>query len=135
MGHREIINYVKTMLKNDYDLLMNELLPNDKYIFTEKYLNGKNNKELKISAKRFKEFCTRVVSAIKLIKTNSFENISESIIRYRCKKLKKNKEYIDFCIDAFINRLPNQDLANKYFIDIRSVAVYKTNRKRELTTL
>ena len=95
----------------------------------------KLNKELKLNTKKSKELNDRLIKAINLVKNASIENISETQLRYRCRKINKNKEYADFCVDAFVNRLSNKELSDKYFIDIRTVAVYKTNRKKELQRL
>ena len=48
-------------------------------------------------------------------------------------KLNKSKDYTDFCIDAFVKRYSNRDLANKYFITVETVKHYKVLRKKELT--
>lgn len=132
MDKKYIEEYANTLIKSEYNVFIDELMPIDAYLFTEKYINGKTNKDLKLSSRKSRELNNRLIKAIKLLKNNSIENISETHLRYKCRKINKNKEYADFCVDAFINKLSNKELSDKYFIDTRTVAVYKTNRKREL---
>lgn len=128
-----IKEYAKRMLKSDYDLICQELLPKDIRLFTEKYLNGKTDKELNLKQKDSKILKEKLIEIILKIKSNSLNNISETQLRYRCRKLNKSKDYTDFCIDAFIHRLSNKELAKKYYIEIETVKHYKVLRKKELT--
>ena len=128
-----IKEYAKRMLKSDYDLICQELLPKDIEFFTEKYINGKTDKELKLKPKDSKILKEKLTRVILKIKSNSLHNISETQLRYRCKKLNKSKDYTDFCIDAFVKRLSNRELSDRYFLSIETVKHYKVLRKKELT--
>lgn len=127
-----IKDYAKRMLKSDYDAIVSELLPNDVILFTEKYLNGKTDKELKLNQKDSKILKEKLIKIILKIKSNSLHNISETQLRYRCRKLNKSKDYADFCVDAFVHRYSNRDLGDKYFLSIETVKHYKVIRKKEL---
>lgn len=127
-----IRDYAKRMLKSDYDAIISELLPNDVILFTEKYLNGKTDKELKLKQKDSKILKEKLTKIILKIKSNSLHNISETQLRYRCRKLEKSKDYTDFCVDAFVHRYSNRDLGDKYFLSIETVKHYKVIRKKEL---
>ena len=135
MSDIEIKEYTKTMIKSDYDLLMNELMPYDKKIFTEKYINGKTNKELNLTPKKLSDFRERIVKAIKLIKNHKLEGISETLLRYRCKKLGLDKNKIDFAIDCFINGLTRKEMAKKYCLEPEMIKKYKANLKKQLENI
>ena len=128
-----IKDFAKRMLKSDYEAIISELLPNDVFLFNEKYLNNKTDKELKLKSNDSKILREKLTKIILKIKSNSLYNISEPQLRYRCRKLNKSKDYADFCVDAFIHRYSNRDLANKYFLTIETVKHYKVLRKKELT--
>ena len=135
MNDIEIKDYTRTMIKSDYDLLIAELMPNDKILFDEKYLNGKSNKELNLTNKKLKDFRERVIKAIKLIKTNKLEGISQSLLIYRCKKLGLDKNKIDFAIDCFINGLNRKEMADKYCLEPETIKKYKSNLRKELENM
>ena len=128
-----IRDFAKRMLKSDYEAITSELLPNDVRLFTEKYLNGKTDKELNLTQKDSKILKEKIISLIIKIKSKSLHNLSEAQLRYRCRKLGKSKDYADFCVNAFVHRYSNKDLANKYFLTVETVKHYKVIRKRELT--
>lgn len=127
-----IKDYAKRMLKSDYDLICQELLPKDVYLFTEKYLNGKSDKELNLKPRDSKILKEKLTKIIISYKKQSLDNISETQIRYRCHKLGKSKEYTDFCVDAFVYKLSNKELAQKYYLEVETVKHYKVLRKKEL---
>lgn len=127
-----IKEYAKRMLKPDYDLICQELLPKDVYLFTEKYLNGKTDKELNLKTKDSKILKEKLIKIILRIKTNSLNGISQTQLEYRCRKLNKSKDYINFCVDAFIHKLSNRELSDKYFLSVETVKHYKVLRKKEL---
>jgi len=127
-----IKDFAKRMLKSDYEAIISELLPKDVYLFNEKYLNGKSDKELNLKSKDSKILKEKITALIIKTKSHSLQNISEAQLRYRCKKLNKSKDYIDFCIDAFIHRYSNKALSDKYFLTIDTVKHYKVLRKKEL---
>jgi hypothetical protein len=135
MSDIEIKEYTKIMIKSDYDLLMNELMPYDREIFTEKYINCKTNKELNLTSKKLNDFRERIIKAIKLIKANKLEGISQSLLIYRCKKLGLDKNKIDFAIDCFINKLTRKEMADKYYLDPESVKKYKSNLRKQLENI
>jgi hypothetical protein len=135
MSDIEIKEYTKTMIKSDYDLLMNELMPYDREIFTEKYINGKTNKELNLTSKKLNNFRERVIKAIKLIKTNKLEGISQSLLIYRCKKLGLDKNKIDFAIDCFINGLNRKEMADKYCLEPETIKKYRSNLRKQLENI
>ena len=131
----DIKDYVKKMLKIDYDLICQELLPADIVLFTEKYINGKSNADLKMSEKDSKILDEKLVKIISSHIRNSIDNLSKTQLEYRCKRLNKSKEYTNFCIDAFIKKLKNKELAEKYVIELDTVRHYKFLRKKELTQI
>jgi len=128
-----IKDFAKRMLKSDYEAIISELLPKDIELFTEKYINGKTDKELNLRQKDSKILKEKLTELIIRIKSNSLYNISETQLRYRCKKLNKSRDYTNFCVDAFIHRYSNKKLADKYFVTIETVKHYKVLRKKELT--
>ena len=132
MSDIEIKDYTRTMIKSDYDLLIAELMPKDKILFDEKYINGKSNKELNLTNKKLKDFRERIIKAIKLIKSNKLEGISETLLRYKCKKLGKCENEIIFAIDCFINNMTRKELAKKYCYAEETIKKYKSNLRKEL---
>lgn len=50
----------------------------------------------------------------------------------RCRELGLKTNQVDFCIDAFVNRLTIQELADKYCIEIQSVKNKKQTYKNKL---
>ena len=128
-----VVDFTKRMLKSDYDIIVSELLPKDAELFTEKYINGKTNEELNLKSKDSKILKEKLAKIILNIRTNSLNGISQTQLEYRCRKLNKSKDYTDFCIDAFIKRLSNRELSDKYFLSIETVKHYKVLRKKELT--
>ena len=128
----EIKEYTKKMIKSDYDVLIQELMPYDAEMFVEKYINGKTNKQLNLSSKKSKELNYRLIKAIKLIQSNKLEGISETLLRYKCKKLGKNQHEIQFAIDCFVNNLTRKEMAKKYFLAEETIKKYKSNLRKQL---
>lgn len=128
-----IKDYAKRMLKIDYDLICQQLLPKDVHLFTEKYLNGKSDKELNLKSSESKILKEKLTKIITSHITHSLDNISETQMRYRCRKLGKSKEYTEFCVDAFVYKLSNKELAEKYMLEVETVKHYKVLRKKCLS--
>lgn len=141
-----IKNDIKYMLRSEYNQLINELFldETDKNIFNFKFIQGKSKKEISnlIGLSYFKTLNRLTIIEEKLnkiakIKSSLFscDNASEFDIKYRCNKLQKSKEYTNFCVDCFVNKFKNKELANKYFIEIETVKKYKRIRRQELENL
>lgn len=128
----EVKDYIRTMIKSDYDLLMDELMPYDRLIFAEKHINGKTNKELGLTSKKLKDFNERIIKAIRLIKSHKLEGISETLLRYKCKNLGLDKNKTEFAIDCFVNNLTRKQMPDKYFIEPETVKKYKGKLRKEL---
>ena len=135
MSNREIKNYTDNMLKSDFDLICGELLPKDKDLFIEKYINGKTNKELKVSQKTINNLNTKLVKIITIIKKSSLIGISETLLRYRCKKLGLDRDKIEFAVDCFVNDMTRKELAKKYLYEEETIKKYKSKLKKELERL
>jgi len=135
MSDVEIKEYTRTMIKSDYEILIAELMPKDKVLFDEKYINGKSNKELNLTNKKLNDFRERVIKAIKQIKTNKLEGISETLLRYKCKKLGKTEQEINFAIDCFVNQLTRKQMAKKYYLAEETVKKYKSKLRKKLENL
>ena len=138
---------LKYMLKTEYNQLIDDLMLDDtsKKIFDLKFLEGKTKKEIStsigLSMSRISERLDIIkvkLEKIAKIKSSLFslDNAVEFDIIYRCKKLGgKSIEYRNFCIDAFIKKLKNKELADKYYISIDTVKKYKRDRRRELENI
>ena len=142
----DIKNDIKYMLKSEYNQLIDDLMLDDisKKIFDLKFLEGKTKKEIStsigLSMSRISERLDIIkvkLEKIAKIKSSLFslDNAVEFDIIYRCKKLEKSIEYRNFCIDAFIKKLKNKELAEKYYISIDTVKKYKRDRRRELENI
>ena len=57
---------------------------------------------------------------------------TEEQIRKKCLGLNKSENYINFTIDAFVNKMSDNELCGKYFYTDRTVKEYKRLRRREL---
>ena len=137
---------LKYMLKTEYNQLIDDLMLDDttKQIFDLKFLQGKNKKEISTSLNLSISKVSDRLDIIKVklekiakIKSSLFslDNAVEFDVVYRCKKLGKSIEYRNFCIDAFIKKLKNKELAEKYYISIDTVKRYKRDRRRELESI
>ena len=142
----DIKNDIKYMLKSEYNQLIDDLMLDDisKKIFDLKFLEGKTKKEIStsigLSMSRISERLDIIkvkLEKIAKIKSSLFslDNAVEFDIIYRCKKLEKSIEYRNFCIDAFIKKLKNKELADKYCLTIDTIKKYKRDRRRELENI
>jgi len=123
------------MIKSDFELICNELLPADKELFIEKYLNKKSNKELKVSSIRISNLNSKLERIIGIIKRKSLVGISESLLRYRCKNLGLDREKTEFAVDCFCNDLTRKELANKYMYSEDTIKKYKSKLRKDLENI
>lgn len=138
---KQFNNFIKTMVKDDYDLVLENLLSDlQKEIFTLFYVQKLCKKDienkLKISRYKLDNNLENIRQKIFKIKAFNFkfdlDNVSEKRLRERCRKLGKSKEYEDFCVLAFIKKLKKREIADIMCIDIETVKKYKSARRKEL---
>lgn len=60
------------------------------------------------------------------------ETCTEEQMLTRCHELGFRQQQIDFCIDAFVNKIPEKELSNIYFIEVQSVRNKKQYYKKKL---
>lgn len=146
MGLKEINQFFKTIIKSEYEEICEEILLSEEEedIFHLKYIDKKGNNEIaKILDKTPSYIDNRLVNIRKkLLKLPIFnkpkfscDTATEYQIKEKCRKLGKSKEYVDFCIDAFVVKLTRKEMANKYMLEPNTIKQYKRIRRKELENL
>ena len=141
----EINKKLQILIKTEYEELTADLLLNDfqKTIFRLKYVDKMSKEDIanflniKISKVNNELFIIRQkLAKLSIFNNKEFNvnNASEYDIRKKCRKLGKNKDYENFCVSAFVEKLPNKELANKYNYSLATIKQYKALRKKELST-
>lgn len=141
----EINKKLQTLIKTEYEELTTDLLLNDfqKTIFRLKYVDKLANDDIantmgiKLSKVNNELFIIRQkLSKLPIFTKEEFNpnTASEYAMRDKCRKCGLSKFMTDFCVDAFVEKLPNKELANKYNYSIATIKQYKALRKKELST-
>lgn len=131
------------MVKREFEEITADLLLNDfqKTIFRLKYVDKLANDDIanalniKLSKVNNELFIIRQkLSKLPIFTKEKFnpDTASEYAMRERCRKLGFSKFITDFCVLAFVEKLPNKELANKYNYSVATVKRYKALRRREL---
>ena len=142
MNLKKIGNKIKSLLKSEYNEINDEVCLSDteKIIFKMLFVDDYTPLEIAQVLNKNISYINIKISflALKLEKLKQLQlnfNVKlatkEELIK-RCKKLGKNQSYIDFCVDAFYNKLLNKELSEKYFITEKTAKEYKRLRKKDL---
>lgn len=138
---KQFNNFIQTMLKDECDLILENLLSDlqkniFKLYYVEKLCKSDIEKQLKISRYKLDKNLENIREKIYRIKAFNFKfscyDTTEKRLVERCKKLRKSDDYIRFCILAFIKKLKNNEIADIMCLDIETVRKYKIIRKKEL---
>lgn len=139
----ELNTFFRVMVKREFEEITADLLLNDfqKTIFRLKYVDKLANDDIanalniRLSKVNNELFTIRQkLSKLPIFTKEKFnpDTASEYAMRERCRKLSKSKDYADFCVDAFVYKLSNKNLAQKYGYSFETVKKYKTLRRKEL---
>lgn len=139
----ELNTFFRVMVKREFEEITADLLLNDfqKTIFRLKYVDKLSNDDIanalniRLSKVNNELFIIRQkLSKLPIFTKEKFnpDTASEYAMRERCRKLAKSKDYADFCVDAFVYKLSNKNLAQKYGYSFETAKKYKTLRRKEL---
>lgn len=139
----EIKEKMNTLIRIEYEQLTADLLLNDfqKTLFKMKYVDKLSiddiANELYISKFRVNKelfILRQKLAKLPIFQSNKLDvtTATELQIRDKCRKLGKSKEYADFCVLAFVDKLSNKKLAEIFILSVKTIKAYKTNRKKEL---
>lgn len=141
----ELNTFFRVMVKREFEEITADLLLNDfqKTIFRLKYVDKLANDDIanalniRLSKVNNELFTIRQkLSKLPIFTKEKFnpDTSSEYAMRDKCRKLGKSKDYADFCVDAFVYKLSNKNLAEKYGYSFETIKKYKTLRRKELST-
>lgn len=140
---KEINKFFKTIIKSEYEEVCDDLCLSQEelILFNLKYIEKLTNIEIAEHMGKTSSFVQKRLFFIrqKLLKLPRFtkkkfdcNTATESELRKHCIRLGKSKEYIDFCVDAFVNKLTRKEMAQKYLLGVNTVKQYKMQRRAEL---
>lgn len=131
------------MIKTEFLQLSEDLLlsDEDQIIFRLRYVdkmtsldiaNALNRKENYINKKLF--ILRQKLSKHPIFNKKAFnvDIATEIELKDRCRHLSYSSEKTQFCVDAFVYKLSNKNLAEKYNYTLETVKKYKTLRRKEL---
>ena len=140
----EINQYFRTIILSEYNDLTNQLLLSDfqETIFRLKYIdrmgsddiaNALNIRLSKVNNELF--IIRQKLSKLPIFTKEKFnpDTASEYAMRDKCRKCGLSKFMTDFCIDSFVVKLSNKELANKYNYSLATVKQYKTEKRKQLS--
>lgn len=140
---KEINKFFRTIIRSEYNEICEDLCLSEEelLIFNLKYIEKKTNIEIAEHIGKTSSFVQKRLFFVrkKLMKLPQFtkkrfdcNTATESELRRRCIRLGKSKEYTDFCVDAFVNKLSRKEMSRKYLLGVNTIKQYKMNRKTEL---
>ena len=132
------------MVKREFEEITADLLLNDfqKTIFRLKYVDKLANDDIanalniKLSKVNNELFIIRQkLSKLPIFTKEKFnlDTASEYAMRDKCRKCGFSAFMTNFCVDAFVEKLPNKELANKYNYSLATVKQYKTEKRKQLS--
>lgn len=139
----ELNAYFRVMVKREFEEITADLLLNDfqKTIFKLKYVDKLGNEDIanalniKLSKVNNELFILRQkLSKLPIFQKQPFDadTSTEYAMRERCRQLGFSKFVTDFCVVAFVEKLSNKKLAEKYNYSLSTVKGYKTLRRKQL---
>lgn len=139
----EMNTYFRCLIRTEYEQLKSDLLLNDfqETIFRLKYIdrmgsddiaNALNIRLSKVNNELF--IIRQKLSKLPIFTKEKFnpDTASEYAMRDKCRKMSYSKFMTDFCVDAFVEKLSNKELANKYNYSLSTAKKYKTLKRKEL---
>lgn len=139
----ELNTFFRVMVKHEFEEITADLLLNDfqKTIFRLKYVDKLANDDIanalniRLSKVNNELFIIRQkLSKLPIFTKEKFnpDTASEYAMRDKCRKMSYSKLMTDFCVDAFVEKLSNKELANKYNYSLSTAKKYKTLKRKEL---